>query len=296
MNNLEKAQKKVKCAKLDGPIYTCMPIPGPTGPAGPATIEVGETYTLNSNQKARVQNNGTNTNVVLDFYIPKGSDGNGDRILVGKTETLDANARARVEDTYDGKTHTIDFYIPQGFDGIKGEKGDVGPTGPQGPSLIEMAYLAKFIDNFTNDGIEVKELGNLPLTRKEIDNKNIVMLENDTIKFRKIGHFKVSFKVNAYVKKNDTNFDSNKDFVALGFKPKDSDNIYIGASAFIPDEVSREITADGILVVLDTNVEYNLVNLSNHSIYLKTPDLKNINSNSYFVNSPVTIIIEYLGN
>lgn len=46
------------------------------------------------------------------------------------------------------------------------------------------------------------------------------------------------FKVNAYVKKNDTNFDSNQDFVALDFKPKDSDNIYIGASAFITDEVS----------------------------------------------------------
>lgn len=60
----------------------------------------------------------------------------------------------------------------------------------------------------------------------------------NNIKFRKIGHFKVLFKVNAYVKKNDTNFDSNQDFVALDFKPKDSDNIYIGASAFITDEVS----------------------------------------------------------
>lgn len=75
MNNLEKAQKKVKCAKSDGPIYTCMPIPGPTGPAGLATIQVGETYTLNSNQKARVQNNGTNTNAILDFYIPQSFDG-----------------------------------------------------------------------------------------------------------------------------------------------------------------------------------------------------------------------------
>ncbi len=71
----------------------------------------------------------------------------------------------------------------------------------QGPNLIEMAYLAKFFDNFTNDGIEVKELENLPLTRKEIDTKNIVMLENDTIKFRKNRHFKVTFKVNAYIKK-----------------------------------------------------------------------------------------------
>lgn len=37
----------------------------------------------------------------------------------------------------------------------------------------------------------------------------------------------MSFKVNAYVKKNDTNFDSNQDFVALGFKQKDSDNIIL---------------------------------------------------------------------
>ena len=299
MNNLERAQKKVKCAKLDGPICACMPIPGPTGPAGPATIEVGETHTINSNQDARVQNTGTNTNAVLEFFIPKGNDGNGEKIAIGKTETIDANANAQVIDNFDGKTHIIDFYIPQGFDGIngeKGEKGDVGPTGPQGPSLIETAYIATFIDTFTGDGIEIKELENIPLTRKEIDTKNTVTVENNTIKFTKTGHFRVSFKVNAYVKNGTNNFDASKDFVALGFKPKDSDNIYIGASVFIPDEISREITADGILAVVDTNLEYNLVNLSKQSIYLKTPDLKNINSNSYFVNSPVTIIIEYLGN
>lgn len=46
------------------------------------------------------------------------------------------------------------------------------------------------------------------------------------------------FKANAYVKKNGTNFDSNQGFVALSFKQKDSNNIYIGASAFITDEVS----------------------------------------------------------
>lgn len=57
----------------------------------------------------------------------------------------------------------------------------------------------------------------------------------NNIKFRKIGHFKVLFKANAYVKKNGTNFDSNQGFVALGFKFKDSNNIYIGASAFISD-------------------------------------------------------------
>ena len=101
MNNMEKALKKVKCAKLDGPIYNCLPIPGPTGPAGPTTVNVGNTYTINSNENAKVQNNGTNDNVILDFYIPKG-----------------------------------------------------------------------------NDGIEVKIMEDIPISRKEIDNKNIVTLNN----------------------------------------------------------------------------------------------------------------------
>lgn len=58
----------------------------------------------------------------------------------------------------------------------------------------------------------------------------------------------------------------------------------------------KEITANGIVAVGDPSILYSLVNLGKKSIYLKTPDLKNINSNSYFVNSPVLITIEYLGN
>ena len=208
----------------------------------------GNTYTVNSNENAKVQNSETNDNVILNFYIP------------------------------------------QGFDGVKGEKGDIGPN------LIEIAYIATFIDTFTGNGIEVKEMEDLPLTRKEIDTKNTVTVENNKIKFTKTGHFKVFFKVNAYVKKDGVDFDATKGFVAIGFKPNGTDNIYVGGSTWTTDEVSREITAQGILAIVDTNTEYSLVNLSKKSIYLKTPDLKNINSNSYFVNSPVLITIEYLGN
>lgn len=52
----------------------------------------------------------------------------------------------------------------------------------------------------------------------------------NNIKFRKIGHFKVLFKANAYVKKNGTNFE---DFVALGFKQKDSNNLYLSRYIYI---------------------------------------------------------------
>ena len=46
----------------------------------------------------------------------------------------------------------------------------------------------------------------------------------NNIKFRKIGHFKVSFN---------TNFDPNQDFVALGFKQKDSNNLYLSRYIYI---------------------------------------------------------------
>lgn len=69
----------------------------------------------------------------------------------------------------------------------------------------------------------------------------------------------------------------------------------MGASNFISDEMPKEITANGIVAVGDPSILYSLVNRDKKSIYLKTPGLKNINSNSYFVNSPVSILFEYIG-
>ena len=69
----------------------------------------------------------------------------------------------------------------------------------------------------------------------------------------------------------------------------------MGASNFISDEMPKEISGDGIVAVVDPSILYSLVNLGKKSIYLKTPDLNNINSDSYFVNSPVSILFEYIG-
>ena len=56
---------------------------GLTGPAGPSgqdgvspTVTVGETTTVSPNQPARVTQDGTPTNVILNFEIPQGSDAN----------------------------------------------------------------------------------------------------------------------------------------------------------------------------------------------------------------------------
>ena len=53
--------------------------------------------------------------------------------------------------------------------------------------------------------------------------------------------------------------------------------------------------AHGIISIENPNNVYALFNVGNYTIFLNTPDLNDINSNSYFTNSLITIIIEYLG-
>lgn len=73
-------------------------------------------------------------------------------------------------------------------------------------------------------------------------------------------------------------------------------NIYAGASQWIYNEKTLPVIAQGIITVNDNKTPYELVNLSKKTIYLKTPDIANINTNSYFANAPVTIIIDEINS
>lgn len=94
--------------------------PGPKGERGipgPASIKVGNTETVDFFEDAKVENIGTNEDVILLFKIPKGQQG-----IEGKSG-------------------------PPGIQGPKGEKGDPGPKGekgeqgPQGPSTIQIGNV-----------------------------------------------------------------------------------------------------------------------------------------------------------
>ena len=90
---------------------------GERGIPGPASINIGVTETVESFEEAKVENVGTEEDVILDFKIPRGKQG------------------------IDGKIG------PQGIPGPKGEKGDVGPQGikgergDQGPSTIQIGNI-----------------------------------------------------------------------------------------------------------------------------------------------------------
>lgn len=209
-------------------------------------------------------------------------------ITIGDTLTIDSNYKARVIDKKVNDNHTLTFLIPRGKDGEDGQNI---------PNKISAAYIVTFNDNFLDDGYEVFEGERLPLTRKELDTNNIIELNanNNTIKFNKDGYYKISF--NAYVRVPYFNgtYDPKIDFATLAFKKIGTDNIYIGASNLYRNEETSQIHAEGILAVDNTDDLYELSNLSKRTIYLNTPNIGDINSNSYFTNSPITIIIEYLG-
>lgn len=181
--------------------------------------------------------------------------------------------------------------------GPTGPKGDKGDQGTAGPLLIRSAYLITFNGGTSIKGVEVESNTQLPITRIELDPTNLITLVNSNkqIKFNIIGHYKITFITSAYVEKIQEEFNPDNDFITIGFKQTNTDNVYIGASKWIQNEIATQIIGHGIITVENTNNTYELDNLGKKTIYLTTPDIKNIASTSYFTNPLVTIIIEYLG-
>lgn len=283
----------------------CCPryIRGPKGEAD--TITIVETLTGDPGCEALVNEKKVGNNHILSFVIPRGDIGPtgpagfGVRIL-GNYNTLDDLIREHpTGNVGDGYMIGNNLYIWSDNQGawanigeIKGPKGDPGEAGPE---KIGAAYLVSFNSNYPKDGYEIFEDERLPIERKELDTNDICVLDNNTIKFNKIGHYKITFTVYAKVPYFNTSYDPEIDFVSLGFKQVNTDNIYIGSSYFIKDEEVKQITGQGIIAVNDINAQYELANTSKRTIYLNTPDVNNIKSNSYFVNTPITLIVEYLG-
>ena len=180
---------------------------------------------------------------------------------------------------------------------LLGPTGPAGPPGPSGESLVRSAYLTTFNDGTTVDGIAVSSLERLPIDRKELDVSNLILLdiENKTIQFTTPGYYKISFIVSAYPSVNGVDFDPTTDIVSVGFKEENTDNVYVGAAQWVYNGEAVQTTGQGIVSIVDTTKKYEFVNLGKQTIYLQTPDLKNIASISYFTNALVTIVIDYLG-
>lgn len=109
-----------------------------------------------------------------------------------------------------------------------GPSGLPGMTGPSGSRNSRSAYFVTFNDGTSQDGIPVNTNSPLPIGRKELDITNLVTLDttNQTLKFNEIGYYRISIIASAYSKKTDTKFEPDNDFVTIGLRQLNTDNIY----------------------------------------------------------------------
>lgn len=273
---------------------------GPTGPTG-ATGATGATGPSGENGE-----NGTSVTILgsyddidkLQADHPEGDDGDG--YLVGEDLYVwsDTDNDWVNVGTIKGPKGDTGPQGPQGIQGIQGPQGDIGPTGPTGPEKISSAYLVTFNSGYSSTGYELVKGGRVPLTRAEINMDQICDLNtNDsTLQFSKTGYYKITFIANATVTEESEEFNPLRDLIGLGFKLVGTDNIYVGDSQWIFfDEPSVKLVGQGIISVENIANAYEIVNISNRTIYLSTPDIKSLDTNSYFANTLISVTIEYLG-
>ena len=292
-------------------------------------IEIGKVHTINFEEEASVKSRKKNNTQILDFYIPRGPKGDtGEKGNIGpKGEDGKDGTSINIMGSYgtleelkkehengnigDGYIIGDDLYIwmdnekawenigvVRGPKGDTGEKGDKGDTGPAGPEKIKGTYIITFNQNYTDEGIEVKENNRLPLEQKGVDSDNICVLDttSNTLKFKHTGTYKIDFTVSCYVKPKDENtFSIEDDFMSVGFRKKDDKIVFAGASAWSLNKVPSTLVGTGLFVVTDENNEFELFNFTKQSIYLNSPNIMKINSESYFTNPLVKITIEYMG-
>ena len=68
-----------------------------------------------------------------------------------------------------------------------------------------------------------------------------------------------------------------------------------GASSWCKDNMPTTLVSSGLFIVTNTDEEFELYNFTKQSIFLISPNIQNINTDSYFVNPLVKITIEYMG-
>lgn len=261
---------------------------GPTGPAGSSISILGSYDNLNDLMNEHPTGNvGDGYIVDDDLYVWSPNENKWINVGTIKGPTGPKGDK--------GDTGEIG---PRGLPGETGLRGETGPTGPAGPEKIKSTYIITFNQNYSDDGTEVLENSRLQLQQKGVDSDNICTLDtdNNTLKFALTGTYKIDFTVSLYVKQKDTNtFSLSDDFASVGFRKVDDNVVFSGASAWCKDSMPTTLTSNGLFIVTNTDEEFELYNFTKQSIFLISPNIQNINTESYFVNPLVKITIEYMG-
>lgn len=190
---------------------------------------------------------------------------------------------------------------PRGIRGEKGEKGERGEKGDKGeipPFIIKTVYLSSFRDpsKVTEKGLEIPSGGRLPIQRiQTTSNTNIVQLNDDnTIQFNETGTYEILFNLNGFLKTTTYPFDPERDFLAVGFRPADSNEVYVATNDWSFSEVPHNVMGIGLIQVNSLATAYELANLQKNPMILTGGNKDYTITNSYFTTPMLTMIIRKL--
>ncbi len=188
------------------------------------------------------------------------------------------------------------FQGPQGIEGQigpKGEKGDTGPAGIPGPLKIPTLLVLTSNKNVPDDGLKIDSDYRLPLEASTFDNTNsfYVTNRNNTITFLKAGTYKIEFIVQAHAT-NQSNSQDGSNIISIGFRKIEESTVYAGNSVFADKTIPTTIVGHGIVKLTTPNQLFELVNLSNFPIFLQSPKLTLLNTDSSPASPIVSVMIQ----
>ena len=124
-----------------------------SGGGSTVSVNVGETTTGEPSTNARVTNSGDETNVVLNFTIPRGKTGSqGPQGVPGATGPQGPQGVPGAT----GKTG------PQGTQGVPGATGKTGPQGPAGPGVATGGTTGQVLVKRSNTNYDTEWISSLP--------------------------------------------------------------------------------------------------------------------------------------
>ncbi len=285
---------------------------GATGPAGTSVNILGSFQSVAELEENHPTGN-SGDGYLIDSNLYVWSDEDGNWIDVGPIRGPEGVQGPEGEPGPQGEQGPKGDKGEQGEPGIqgpKGDKGDPGEPGPQGspgpkgdkgatgPQEIATATVVTFEPISQGSEYIVQPNDRIPLDRVGANNTDVVTVDNvnKLIKFSKGGAYRVDFVVNAYKENGGSAFNKTEDFIAVGLRKVGQNIVYAGGSLFTGQEHSIQIVGNGVINVANPETEnLEFINMSKNSITLRAPSIDDVNSESYFVNPLVSIVIQFLG-
>lgn len=150
--------------------YKCIPFRYINSNNPSDKIEIGDVKTINYDEEAKIIDEKNGNTHTLNFYIPKGMDGESSTLSVGTVTTGLPGDDAKIIDNVKDLNHTFDFVIPQG---------PTGPAGPITPSSLESTFFSDFNDVTKDDELLFNNIWIIPNDLKTfnvIDNKQVKII------------------------------------------------------------------------------------------------------------------------